>query len=195
MGLFFYKDKVGNSCKGEPVAVELETPRILLRAWKESDLEPWIALNLDPENLRFFPRTYSSEESKASFLRIRELLQANSFGLWAAEEKSSELFMGFVGISLQNIPGVAFMPCHEIGWRLDKQFWGNGYATEAARVILEFGLHEVGIDKIFSFTAAQNLPSINVMKKIGLHERAELAFAHPRIDDSSPVKMHVVYST
>ena len=103
--------------------------------------------------------------------------------------------MGFVGIARQEIPGVAFMPCHEIGWRLDKKFWGQGYATEAARIILDFGLNEIGIDQIFSFTAAQNLPSINVMKKIGLREREELAFAHPRIEDSSPVKAHVVYST
>jgi len=177
------------------VAVELETPRALLRAWRESDLAPWIALNLDPENLRFFPRIYSAEESRASYLRIREIFTNNPFGLWAVEEKSSGEFMGFVGIALQEIPGVAFMPCHEIGWRLDKKFWGQGYATEAARIILDFGLNEIGIDQIFSFTAAQNLPSINVMKKIGLRERQELAFAHPRIEDSSPVKAHVVYST
>ena len=177
------------------MAVELETPRILLRAWRESDLEPWITLNLDPENLQFFPRTYSAEESHASYLRIREILNNNLFGLWAAEEKLSGEFMGFVGIARQEIPGVAFMPCHEIGWRLDKKFWGRGYATEAAQLILDFGLIEIKLGEIFSFTAAQNLPSINVMKKIGLRERAELAFAHPRIEDSSPVKVQVVYST
>ena len=177
------------------MAVQLETPRVLLRSWIESDLEPWISLNADAENLRFFPRLYSPEESRASYARIRDLLADNSFGLWAAEEKSSGEFMGFVGLARQEIPGVAFMPCHEIGWRLDKKYWGKGYATEAAQTVLDFGLREIGLSEIFSFTAAQNLPSINVMKKIGLRERPELAFAHPRIADDSPVKFHVVYST
>jgi len=177
------------------MAVQLETPRVLLRSWKESDLEPWIALNADAENLRFFPRLYSAEESRTSHARISDLLAENPFGLWAAEEKLSGEFMGFVGLARQEIPGVTFMPCHEIGWRLDKKYWGKGYATEAAKIVLDFGLREIGLSKIFSFTAAQNLPSINVMKKIGLLERPELDFAHPRIDDASPVKFHVVYST
>lgn len=177
------------------MAIELESERVLLRGWKESDLEPWIALNLDPENLRYFPRIYSPEESRVSYSRIKEIFDSGPIGLWAAEEKSSGEFMGFVGIARQDIPGVSFMPCHEIGWRLDKQYWGQGYATEAARVVLDYGLNQVGLAEIYSFTAVHNLPSINVMKKIGLHERPELAFAHPRIEDSSPVKNHVVYST
>lgn len=168
---------------------------MLLRAWQESDLAPWTALNADSENLKFFPRVYSPEESLASFLRLRDLLATNALGLWAAEERSRGEFMGFVGLAKQDIPGVAFMPCYEIGWRLDKKYWGQGYATEAAQVVLDYGLNEGGLTEIFSFTAKQNLPSINVMKKIGLRERPELAFAHPRIADESPVKWHIVYST
>jgi len=177
------------------MALELESSRVLLRGWKESDLTPWIALNLDPENLKYFPRTYSAEESRASFLRIRDLLNENSLGLWAAEEKSSGEFMGFVGLMQHNIPGIAFMPCCEIGWRLDRKYWGKGYATEAATVVLGYGLNELKLEEIFSFTARGNSPSINVMQKIGLRERPELAFEHPRIPDESPVKSHVVYST
>jgi ribosomal-protein-alanine N-acetyltransferase len=177
------------------MASPLESERVLLRSWQPSDLAPWIALNLDAENLRYFPRTYSAEESQASFLRIRDLLNENSYGLWAAEEKSSGEFMGFVGLMHHNIPGIAFMPCYEIGWRLDKKYWGKGYATESAKVVLAFGVRELTISEIFSFTAKGNLPSINVMRKIGLRERPELAFEHPRIADDSPVKSHVVYST
>ena len=177
------------------MALELESSRVLLRGWKESDLAPWIALNLDPENLKYFPRTYSAEESRASFLRIRDLLNENLLGLWAAEQKSTGEFMGFVGLMHHNIPGISCMPCHEIGWRLDKQYWGKGYATEAAKVVLSYGLNELNLKEIFSFTAKGNLPSINVMRKIGMRERPELAFEHPRIPDESPVKSHIVYST
>jgi RimJ/RimL family protein N-acetyltransferase len=177
------------------LAVQLESPRVLLRAWQKSDLAPWSALNADSETLKYFPRIYSAEESLASYLRLRDLLANNEFGLWAAQERSSGEFMGFVGLAKQEIPGVAFMPCYEIGWRLDKKYWGKGYATEAAKVVLDYGLEDLGLAEIFSFTAKQNLPSINVMKKIGLRERPELDFAHPRIEDVSPVKWHVVYST
>ena len=177
------------------MAIQLLSDRVLLREWVESDLQPWIVLNLDPENLHFFPRVYSAEESCASFIRISELLSQNSFGLWAAEEKSSGEFMGFVGIAKQDIAGVSFMPCVEIGWRLDKKYWGKGYATEAAKVVLSHGMNILELKQIFSYAARQNLPSINVMRKIGLRERPELAFAHPNIEDASPVKEHVVYST
>jgi RimJ/RimL family protein N-acetyltransferase len=177
------------------MAEPLESERVLLREWRESDVEPWVALNLDAENLKFFPRVYSAEESLASYMRIRDLLNENSFGLWAAQEKSSGEFMGFVGLMHHNIPGISFMPCYEIGWRLDKKYWGKGYATEAAKVVLAFGLKDLQLEKIYSFTAKGNIPSINVMKKIGLQERPELAFEHPRIPDESPVKSHVVYST
>jgi len=177
------------------VSIELESDRILLRQWQENDLEPWIALNLDSDNLRYFPRTFSAEESADSFKRISEALEKNQYGLWAVEEKSSGEFMGFIGFAKQDLPGVSFMPCDEIGWRLDRKYWGKGYATEGAKVALAYGLTELEIATIYSYTSISNLPSINVMKKIGLHERPELAFEHPRIDIGSPVRSHLVYSS
>lgn len=177
------------------MAVSLESERVFLREWLPGDLATWISLNLDPENLRYFPRTYSAEESQASFLRIRDRLNAHPYGLWAAEEKSSGEFMGFVGIANQDIPDVEFMPCQEIGWRLDKKYWGKGYASEAAQIVLAFGLNEVGLKEIFSYAAKLNAPSINVMRKIGLHERPELAFEHPNIEVGNHAKSHMVYST
>ncbi len=177
------------------MAIELNTPRVLLRAWQESDLEPWIALNSDAENLRYFPRTYTAEESNSSFNRLRDRLNENPFGLWAVEEKSSGEFMGFIGLAYQELPDVSFMPCHEIGWRLDKKYWGKGYATEAAKTVLEFGLKDLALPIIYSYTALKNQPSINVMRKIGLRERPELTFEHPNIPEGNPVKTHLVYST
>ena len=177
------------------MAIPLESERILLREWLPEDLNPWISLNLDPENLRYFPKVYTQEESRLSFERIKDRFNANPYGLWAAEEKSTGEFMGFVGIADQDISGVAFMPCQEIGWRLDKKYWGKGYASEAAKVVLNFGLADIGLPEIYSYAAKSNLPSINVMRKIGLRERPDLAFEHPKIAAGSPVKSHVVYST
>ncbi len=179
---------------GEEI-IRIESERLLLREWQEKDLEPWIALNLDSENLRYFPQTYSAEESRASFIRISNFLKENKYGLWAVEEKSSHEFMGFIGLAKQDLPGVSFMPCHEIGWRLDKKFWGKGYATEGAKAALAYGLTELEIPIIYSYTATRNFPSINVMKKIGLRVRPELTFEHPHIDVGNLVRTHLVYST
>jgi ribosomal-protein-alanine N-acetyltransferase len=175
--------------------IRIESERVLLREWQSSDLEPWIALNLDPDNLRYFPRTYTAQESTESFRRISELLEKNHYGLWAAEEKTSREFMGFIGLAKQDLPEISFMPCHEIGWRLDKKYWGKGYATEGTKVALAYGLTELEIPTIYSYTSFYNLPSINVMKKIGLRQRQELTFEHPRIEVGSPLRTHIVYST
>lgn len=177
------------------MAIQLSSERVLLREWLASDLEPWIALNLDPVNMRYFPRIYSADESRESFTRISERLSESEFGLWAAQEQLTGEFMGFIGLAKQDLPGLSFMPCVEIGWRLDRKYWGKGYATEAATVVLDYGLNTLELTEIFSYTAPQNLPSINVMRKIGLRARPELDFAHPRIPDGNHVKAHLVYST
>jgi len=177
------------------MAITLESERVLLRHWQPSDLEPWIAMNQDPETLRYFPRTRTREESEESYERLRANLLIDSFGIWAAEEKSSGEFMGFIGLSQLELPEITFTPCNEIGWRLAKRYWGKGYATEAAQVAFDYVRNELSIGEIFSITSVLNQPSINVMKKIGLRERPELEFDHPRVEVGSPLRRHVVYST
>jgi len=172
----------------------IETSRVLLRHWGDEDLEPWIVMNADPETMLFFPRTSAAEESTASFQRLKNNLQANDFGLWAAEEKLSGEFMGFVGISWQGIPTLSEPKCQEIGWRLAKRYWGNGYATEAATEVLNYASKTLKLTELYSITSELNLPSINVMKKIGLQPRPELSFLHPRVPEGSPLRPHVVYS-
>ena len=94
------------------MAISLESERVLLREWLATDLDPWIALNLDPENLRYFPRVYTEEESRASFDRISDRLNSNQYGLWAAVEKvapvvTSHTRMVTVGVSPILAPGMA----------------------------------------------------------------------------------------
>ena len=169
---------------------ELITERTILRQWKESDLPTWIALNQDPEVMRYFERPLSADESIATAQRISHRISEDGWGLWALEIKGGPEFVGFVGLSQQDL-GLPFTPCVEIGWRLTKSAWGNGYATEAAKAALAFGLQR--FDAIYSFTAATNLPSRKVMERIGLVERTDLAFEHPKVNRPE-IKAHVVYS-
>lgn len=177
------------------MAQELNTTRLKLRNWQVEDLPRWIAMNSDPITLKYFSRTDTKEESELSFERFKNNLELHNFGLWAVEEKETGNFMGFIGLSEKFIEGVSFTPCIEVGWRLDKEFWGRGYATEGALKVLRFAQEELKIDQIYSYTARINTPSINVMKKIGLIERPELDFDHPKIDAGLPIRNHVVFST
>jgi RimJ/RimL family protein N-acetyltransferase len=177
------------------MAQELNSTRLKLRNWQVDDLPLWIAMNSDPITLKYFPRTHTKEESEVSFERFKSFLELHEFGLWAAEEKETGNFMGFIGLSEQNLEGISFTPCIEIGWRLDKAFWGRGYATEGAREVLRFAQENLKIGQIYSYTARINAPSINVMKKIELKERPELDFDHPKIDAGEPTRNHVVFST
>ena len=95
---------------------------------------------------------------------IIENFAMRGWGLWAVEVIDGAPFVGFVGL---NVPGfeTVFTPCVEIGWRLAREHWGKGYASEAARAALQHGFEDVGLDEILSWTATTNLPSQAVMAR------------------------------
>ncbi|AYN26107.1 MULTISPECIES: GNAT family N-acetyltransferase [Buttiauxella] len=170
--------------------MEYQTERLILRLWKQSDREPFAAMNASPEVMRYFPNTRTREESDNMVNAVEQILADKGWGLWAVEEKSSGAFIGFVGL---NIPGyeLPFSPVIEIGWRLDKPFWGKGYAPEAARKALEIGFNQYAMDEIVAFTALENQPSQRVMEKIGMHRCEE--FDHPALKQGQPLCRHVLY--
>lgn len=170
----------------------LETPRLLLRAWRDGDLEPFAALNADPRVMEYFPAPLSRVESDSLAARIRAAMDGDGWGLWALELRETGVFIGFCGLARPTFESW-FTPCVEIGWRIAAEHWGRGYAPEAALAVLDFGFRELGIAEIVSFTSATNLRSIRVMEKIGLGKRGE--FDHPRIAAGSPLRRHVLYGT
>ncbi len=168
----------------------IETERLLLRRWRDSDREPFAALNADPLVMEHFPAALSREESDALVDRIEAGFERNGFGLWAVE--ASGAFIGFTGLS---VPGftACFTPCVEVGWRLARTAWGHGYATEAARAVLDHGFGELRLAEIVSFTAVGNLRSRAVMRRLGMtHDPAD-DFDHPSLPEASPLKRHVLY--
>ena len=114
----------------------IETPRLILRDWQDSDLLPFTEMNADPKVMEYFVKPLTAEESSAFFLRIRNELADFGYGAYAVERKTDGKFLGFTG--LHRIPFEAdFTPGIEIAWRLIREAWGNGYATEAAAAYLE----------------------------------------------------------
>ena len=168
----------------------LRTPRLGLRRWRPADMDPFVRMNQDQEVMEYFPRLWTPAESAALVDRIEAHFEEYGYGLYATDRLDSGDFIGFVGLSRPTFEAW-FTPCVEIGWRLRRDAWGLGFATEAARAVLHYGMEEAGLEKILSFTAIVNGRSERVMQKIGMTRIGE--FDHPRIEDGSWVRRHVVY--
>jgi RimJ/RimL family protein N-acetyltransferase len=173
----------------EPVV--LQTERLRLRGWVEADRAPFAALNADPVVMEHFPAPLSRAESDAFVDRILARFAADGWGLWAAERTDDGAFIGYIGMA---VPGfdADFMPCVEIGWRLAREHWGNGYAPEGAREVVRFAFEDLGLAELVSFTSVGNDRSRRVMEKIGM--RLEREFDHPSLPEGHPIRPHVLYT-
>lgn len=142
--------------------------------------------------MEFFPKALNRAESDVMAVRIREHFDRHGFGLWAIEVAGAADFVGLVGLSIPRFEA-HFTPCVEIGWRLAFDYWGQGYATEAARAALEFGFDQLQLDEIVSFTVPANERSRRVMERLGMtHDPAE-DFDHPNLPVGDPLRRHVLY--
>jgi ribosomal-protein-alanine N-acetyltransferase len=170
---------------------ELRTDRLLLRQWRESDLEPFAAMNADPEVMRFFPRRLDRAASDAMAQRIERHLDELGWGLWAVEVIGEAPFIGFIGLA--PVPFDAhFTPATEVGWRLDRAHWGRGYAPEGARAALDYAFGPLGLDEVVSMTIPVNVPSQRVMTKLGMTRDPADDWDHPNLPDWEH-RRHVLY--
>ena len=171
---------------------ELQTPRLILRRWRDGDLAPFADLNADPEVMEHFPATLTTEET-AAFIRHAEAgFEERGFGWWAVELRTGGDILGFVGLH-QVDPPFPFAPAVEIGWRLARPAWGYGYATEAANAALAFGFTTLDLDEIVAFTVPANRRSQAVMTRLGMVRDLAGDFDHPTLSADQPLRPHVLY--
>jgi RimJ/RimL family protein N-acetyltransferase len=176
----------------EIVPPELRTARLLLRRWREEDLEPFSRLNADPEVMRHFASSLDRSASNLFAERIETEFEERGFGLWMVEVPGQAPFIGFVGLHLQDIPA-HFTPAVEVGWRLARPYWGRGYATEGARAALAFGFDRLGLAEIVAMTVPANTRSRAVMERLGMTRDAADDFDHPSLAEGHPLRRHVLY--
>lgn len=170
--------------------IYIETPRLILREWRESDFQPFYQMNSDERTMEFFLKPLTEEESLTFYRRIQEEFAIRGYGLYAVERKDNHEFIGFTGFH-RFVYDVDFAPGVEIGWRLRPEAWGNGFATEAATACLEYAKRELDFKEVFSFTSLPNKRSERVMQKIGLKFVKE--FDHPLVPAGHPLRRHVLY--
>lgn len=168
------------------------TARLVLRPWREEDLAPFAELNADPVVMAHFPSTLSRSQSDALVERIEEARRRDGFGLWAVEVPGAVPFAGFVGLSRVLFPA-HFTPAVEDGWRLARDHWGRGYATEGARAALDMAFGPLRLDQVVSFTSSGNRRSRRVMERLGMvHDPAD-DFEHPGLPAGHRLRPHVLY--
>lgn len=173
-------------------APSLQTNRLTLRPWRESDIEPFAVMNADPRVMEFFPSIRTREQTRSTVERAVASFDKHGFGWWAVEVRGVAPFIGFIGLAY---PGFEsdFTPCVEVGWRIAFDHWGQGYATEGARAALSFGFDQRQFPEIVSFTAVDNQRSRRVMEKLGMTHAVTDDFDHPVIDRENRLCRHVLY--
>lgn len=166
------------------------TERLVLRAWRPADKAPFAALNASDVVMEHFPSTMTTEESDALVDRFQDGIVERGWGIWAAERKADGAFIGFIGLAPVTFDA-EFVPAIEVGWRLDRPFWGHGYATEGGRAAIGYAFSTLGLDRVVSFTATTNRRSEAVMIRIGMTRVGE--FDHPRLPEGHRLRRHVLY--
>ena len=141
----------------------LETDRLLLRAWRLEDFAPYEKMCADPEVMRYLGgKTFNRLEAWRHMAFLIGHWDLLGYGHWAVEEKSSGRFAGRIG--LLNPAG---WPAFEIGWTLGCEFWGKGYATEGARRALQYAFNELDKAHVISLIHPENTASIRVAERLG----------------------------
>jgi RimJ/RimL family protein N-acetyltransferase len=175
-----------------PTIPEIRTDRLMLRGWRHADRGPFAELNADPQVAEFLGGPLDRVGSNALVDRILVRWDSDGHGLWAVERVEDGRFLGFVGLAAPSFDAV-FSPCVEVGWRLAREAWGRGYATEAAWAALRFGFVELDLDEIVSFTTVANVRSRAVMERLGMTRDPVDDFDHPSFPDGHPIRPHVLY--
>ena len=143
--------------------VTLETERLILRMWREADFEAYAELCADPEVMRYLGgKVFDRTEAWRHMASMIGHWYLRGYGIWAVEEKESGSLVGRIGcINPEGWPGF------EVGWTLKREFWGKGYATEAARRALEYGFNELDKPHVISLIHPENRASIRVAERLG----------------------------
>ncbi|MGH7024061.1 MAG: GNAT family N-acetyltransferase [Caulobacteraceae bacterium] len=170
----------------------IETQRLILRPWREGDLAPYAAMMADPDVANWLGGTMTLAEAEASLARRAATFEHLGFAMWVVERKADGVFLGSVGLDPAG-DDIPFAPVVEVGWRLVRNAWGLGYATEAARAAIDDGFMRCGLAEIVAITARTNPRSQAVMERLGMARRPDLDFDHPNLAPDDPLRPHVVY--
>lgn len=175
--------------------MNLLTPRLRIRPIESRDHAAFVAMNLDPDVMHFFPGTYPPEKSEEHLVRYQLQLARDGYSFITLEHRHTGQFLGIAGLQTMTtiVPNLP-QPAYEIGWRLTREAQGHGYATEAARAIVDHAFHTLNLPELVAIIASGNTASRRVAAKLGMTQRPECTFVHPVYEPGHPHALHCLHS-
>lgn len=167
-----------------------KSERLGFRNWVDDDLTEFAELNADLDVMEYFPKALTEKETADFIYRLKKHYEKNGYNYFATEILETEEFIGFIGLAYQEYK-TDFTPAVDIGWRLKKNAWGKGYATEGAKKCLDFAFNDLNLGKIISTCPENNTRSENVMKKIGMIKKG--VFNHPKLKEYPEYEKCIYY--
>ncbi|MBQ0734095.1 GNAT family N-acetyltransferase [Aquimarina celericrescens] len=164
--------------------------RLGFRNWTFNDLDVLTEINNDDDVMEFFPFKPSREDTQNFIYKMQETQRENGFCYFAVDILENKDFIGFIGLCKQTYLE-ELTPFVDIGWRLKKSIWNQGYATEGAKACLDYGFNVIGLEKIYSVAPEINKKSELIMKKIGM-QRVK-TFDHPKLTNYKELLSCVLY--
>jgi RimJ/RimL family protein N-acetyltransferase len=170
----------------------IETERLVMRSWRDEDILPFQRISSDPEVMATLGPLLDLVATEALIERGRAHEAEHGHCFWALERRSDARLIGWCGVIRGTAGPVADKA--EIGWRLARDSWGAGYATEAARGAIDWAFAHLPDPDIWAITWRDNIRSRAVMERLGMQYCAGLDFDHPKLAEDDPLRPHVTYS-
>jgi RimJ/RimL family protein N-acetyltransferase len=180
------------SAERREVPETLRTERLLLRRWTPGDADAFAAMNADPAVMAHIGPPLTRPQSDAFLERIAKQFDAVGYGLWAVEVREGGLLAGFTGLAILGHAAPTTSSV-EVGWRLVRDAWGHGYATEAAAAAVDLAFGPLALDELVSITTPDNLRSQAVMRRLGMQRARELDVERERLANDDPLRPAVVH--
>ena len=174
------------------MSTTLTSERLLLRPWRDDDLDALAALCADPEVMAHFPAPLDRAGSEDLLRRLQAHQAEHGFTFWCLQRREDGAIAGFTGLARVAFDA-PFVPAVETGWRLARSFWGQGYALEAAQRALDFAFAELGLAQVVAFTVPGNRRSWGLMQRLGMRHDAGDDFEHPGLPPGHPLRPHLLY--
>jgi len=170
----------------------IETERLRMRSWRDDDVAPFQAICSDPDVMATLGPPLDLAATEALIERMRRLEAEHGHCFWALERQADARLVGWCGVIRGTVGPVANKA--EIGWRLARDCWGAGYATEAARGAIDWSFSNLSDAEVWAITARGNDRSRAVMERLGMCHHPDLDFDHSKLAEGDPLRPHVAYA-
>jgi RimJ/RimL family protein N-acetyltransferase len=149
----------------------LETERLSLREITANDVGDLLEIWGDPETMRLFPRTLDQHGMREWIERNQKRYEQYGHGLWAVRLRGEQKLIGDCGLVIQDVDGIEEL---EVGYHFNKNYWGRGFAAEAARACMDYAFERLGRRRVISMIRPENEPSRRVAERNGLRIEKEI---------------------